>query len=210
MKRVIHWLTLWLAIISGVIFVTILSTLLTFPIYAHMDNLPQIAAMSLGRLYHNYLQLMAYLDLPWIGTLHMQDFPTSLPGALHFADVRHLFILDIVVAIVTMPFAIRWVRQLKAAGKRYLLVRPFMIGAMVPIILTGLLSINFDRFFIIFHEVLFRNRDWLFDPATDPIINVLPEGFFMLCFLTAFALFEAIMVWGIWRGRQDARRQSPL
>ncbi|HAJ55061.1 MAG TPA: TIGR01906 family membrane protein, partial [Lactobacillus sp.] len=74
MKRIVHWLTLWLAIVSGVIFVTIFSTLLTFPIYAHMDNLPQIAAMSLGRLYHNYLQLMAYLDLPWIGTLHMQDF----------------------------------------------------------------------------------------------------------------------------------------
>jgi integral membrane protein (TIGR01906 family) len=210
MKRIVHWLTLWLAIVSGVIFVTIFSTLLTFPIYAHMDNLPQIAAMSLGRLYHNYLQLMAYLDLPWIGTLHMQDFPTSLHGALHFADVRHLFILDIVIAIVTIPFAIRWVHQLKAARKRYLLVRPFMIGAVVPIILTGLLSINFDRFFIIFHEVLFSNRDWLFDPATDPIINVLPEGFFMLCFLTAFALFEAIMIWGIWRGRQDARRQSPF
>jgi len=210
MKRIVHWLTLWLAIVSGVIFVTIFSTLLTFPIYAHMDNLPQIAAMSLGRLYHNYLQLMAYLDLPWIGTLHMQDFPTSLHGALHFADVRHLFILDLVIALVTIPFAIRWVRQLKAAKKRYLLVRPFMIGAVVPIILTGLLSINFDRFFIIFHEVLFRNRDWLFDPATDPIINVLPEGFFMLCFLTAFALFEAIMIWGIWRGRQDDQRQSPF
>ncbi|QVI35382.1 hypothetical protein BVJ53_11995 [Lacticaseibacillus chiayiensis] len=206
MKRIVHWLTLWLAIVSVVIFVTILSTLLTFPVYAHMDNLPQIAAMSLGQLYHNYLQLMAYLDLPWIGTLHMQDFPTSLHGALHFADVRHLFILDIVIAIVTTPFAIRWVRQLKTDRKRYLLVRPFMIGAVVPIILTGLLSLNFDRFFIIFHEVLFRNRDWLFDPATDPIINVLPEGFFMFCFLTAFALFEAIMVWGIWRGRQDARR----
>ena len=53
MKRAGQWVVLWLAIISTVILVTILSTLLTFPIYAHMDDLPQIAAMSLGRLYHN-------------------------------------------------------------------------------------------------------------------------------------------------------------
>ena len=52
MKRAGQWVVLWLAIISTVILVTILSTLLTFPIYAHMDDLPQIAAMSLGRLYH--------------------------------------------------------------------------------------------------------------------------------------------------------------
>ena len=49
MKRAGQWVVLWLAIISTVILVTILSTLLTFPIYAHMDDLPQIAAMSLGK-----------------------------------------------------------------------------------------------------------------------------------------------------------------
>jgi integral membrane protein (TIGR01906 family) len=122
--------------------------------------------------------------------------------------VRRLFIFDILVALVTLPFAIRWLHRLKITSKRYLLVRPFMIGAVVPIGLTALLAMNFDRFFIVFHEMLFRNQDWLFDPATDPIINVLPEGFFMLCFLLAFGLFEAVMIWGIWRGRQDARLGS--
>ncbi|MBG1273368.1 TIGR01906 family membrane protein [Lactobacillus paracasei subsp. paracasei] len=205
MKRIAQWVALWLAIISVLVFMTILSTLITFPVYAHMDDLPQIAVMSLGRLYQNYLQLMAYLNLPWVGTLHMNDFPTSVHGAIHFADVRHLFLFDIGVAVVTVPFAVRWLHQLRIARKRYLLVRPFMIGAVVPVVLTAILAANFDQFFITFHEVLFRNSDWLFDPATDPIINVLPEGFFMLCFLTAFALFEAVMIWGIWRGRQDAK-----
>ena len=50
----------------------------------------------------------------------MQDFPTSLHGAVHFADVRRLFIFDILVALVTLPFAIRWRHRLKATSKRYL------------------------------------------------------------------------------------------
>ena len=50
------------------------------------------------------------------------------------------------------------------------------------------MAIGFERFFIYFHQILFRNTDWLFDPATDPIINVLPESFFMQCFLLFFAL----------------------
>ena len=50
MKRIAQWVALWLAIISVLVFMTILSTLITFPVYAHMDDLPQIAVMSLGRL----------------------------------------------------------------------------------------------------------------------------------------------------------------
>ena len=117
MKRIAQWVALWLAIISGLVFMTILSTLITFPVYAHMDDLPQIAVMSLGRLYQNYLQLMAYLNLPWVGTLHMNDFPTSVHGAIHFADVRHLFLFDIGVAVVTVPFAVRWLHQLRITRK---------------------------------------------------------------------------------------------
>ncbi|WP_252897795.1 lipoprotein intramolecular transacylase Lit [Amylolactobacillus amylophilus] len=37
---------------------------------------------------------------------------------------------------------------------------------------------NFDAFFVFFHGIFFHNSDWLFDPVTDPIINVLSENFF--------------------------------
>jgi uncharacterized membrane protein len=49
---------------------------------------------------------------------------------------------------------------------------------------------NFDSFFVIFHHILFNNSDWLFDPNTDPIINVLTEGFFASCFAVAGVIYE--------------------
>ena len=49
---------------------------------------------------------------------------------------------------------------------------------------------NFDSFFITFHHLLFNNSNWLFDPATDPIIDVLSEGFFAACFAVAGIIYE--------------------
>ena len=42
--------------------------------------------------------------------------------------------------------------------------------------------VDFEDFFIVFHEVLFRNDDWIFDPNLDPIINTLPSEYFLACF----------------------------
>ena len=50
--------------------------------------------------------------------------------------------------------------------------------------------IGFDQFFVAFHEVLFCDNSWLFDPATDPIISVLPEQFFMHTFLIFLLVYE--------------------
>ncbi len=38
--------------------------------------------------------------------------------------------------------------------------------------------LDFNDVFIIFHELLFQNRDWIFDPRQDPVINVLPDQYF--------------------------------
>ena len=43
--------------------------------------------------------------------------------------------------------------------------------------------IGFDQFFIAFHGLFFNNDAWLFNPLTDPIINALPEAYFMHCFI---------------------------
>lgn len=41
---------------------------------------------------------------------------------------------------------------------------------------------DFDRAFTIFHGVFFPGKEnWLFDPATDPVILLLPEEFFRRC-----------------------------
>lgn len=43
----------------------------------------------------------------------------------------------------------------------------------------------------LFHQILFVGDDtWLFDPAKDPVIMILPETFFLHAFLLFFALYE--------------------
>lgn len=203
--RKLKWISLWLSLVSGAIWLTIILTLIVFPLFVWRDNLQDVAGLSTSMLYRDYLKLLAYLQMPWITHLHIADFPMSASGLQHFVDVRHLFIFDIVVFIITTPLAVRFWRELRADHTRFLLVRPFSIGAIVPLIFLGLMAINFDRVFVTFHEVLFRNSDWEFDPGTDPIINVLPEDFFMACFVLALVLFEVALVYGIWRGTKDAR-----
>ncbi|WP_369395716.1 lipoprotein intramolecular transacylase Lit [Lacticaseibacillus thailandensis] len=56
--------------------------------------------------------------------------------------------------------------------------------------------------------MLFRNQDWEFDPALDPIINVLPEGFFAACFVLGFGLLIVALVVILRWGRRDARRHQ--
>ena len=55
--------------------------------------------------------------------------------------------------------------------------------------------IGFEQFFTLFHEVLFPgDSTWLFNPATDPIIWVLPETFFLHCFILFFMAYEVLML----------------
>ncbi|MDK7326346.1 lipoprotein intramolecular transacylase Lit, partial [Lactobacillus mulieris] len=45
-------------------------------------------------------------------------------------------------------------------------------------------------FFVTFHHMIFHNNNWLFNPLTDPIINVLTEGFFAACFSIFGIIYE--------------------
>ena len=52
----------------------------------------------------------------------------------------------------------------------------------VILIVAALAATDFDRAFTIFHSIFFPGKEnWLFDPATDPVILLLPEEFFRNC-----------------------------
>lgn len=51
-----------------------------------------------------------------------------------------------------------------------------------------LAALDFDRAFTVFHSIFFPGKDnWLFDPATDPVILILPEAFFRSCAILILA-----------------------
>ncbi len=191
-----YWLK-YLCVLLTVISLAITITIHFTPLYYLQEfqhHLAQSVGLTRTQLFHNYHQLLAYLDLLWIKELQLPDFPSSSSGTKHFYEVKRLFLFNYAVLLVTFVPSLRILKQLYRQKMTWLFIRPIQWTALVFGLLLFLMAIGFERFFIYFHQILFRNTDWLFDPATDPIINVLPESFFMQCFLLFFGLLLLSLV----------------
>ena len=55
------------------------------------------------------------------------------------------------------------------------------------------IALNFNRCFVLFHEIFFDNDLWIFDPAEDYMIRMLPEGFFFDMTLRIGGLFIGML-----------------
>ncbi|MGO1372277.1 MAG: lipoprotein intramolecular transacylase Lit, partial [Senegalia sp. (in: firmicutes)] len=55
-------------------------------------------------------------------------------------------------------------------------------ASILPLIIMSIfgiaISIDFNKYFTIFHEILFTNDLWLLNPKTDILIQMLPLDFF--------------------------------
>ena len=143
---------------------------------------------------HNFNVLMDYLTNPLNQALEMPDFPSSASGIHHFVVVKGLFHLTQGVAILTLPIFYFFWKQVIQKGFLSLYRRGILIMLSLPLIL-GLIGvfIGFEQFFTLFHQILFVGDDtWLFDPAKDPVIFILPEDYFLHAFLLFFCLYELI------------------
>ena len=118
---------------------------------------------------------------------------------MHMSDVRNLFLGGIKVGIVCLAVA---VIVLGIIGKREkdwrrLLFRSYTIALVVWVLIGVLLgiafSIDFTMCFTIFHKIFFTNDLWLFDPATDYMIRMLPEGFFLDMVIRISEVFGAVL-----------------
>ena len=103
----------------------------------------------------------------------------SPEGASHFADVRRLVL-----------YALRRKKGLTLcplAGHSPGFWAGCGLGGALAI--AGVLAaLDFDRAFTVFHSIFFPGKDnWLFDPATDPVILILPEAFFRSCAILILA-----------------------
>ena len=121
----------------------------------------------------NFNRLMGYLLVPWQPRYNYL-ISTSLDGRQHFVEVKRLFGLAVVIWLVTIE------RRFSIGGVG---ARPIGFGntsAQCKLLcgathIRFIASMNFDRFFITFHELLFRNLNWQLIQSLDPIILVLPE-----------------------------------
>ena len=103
----------------------------------------------------------------------------------HMEDVKGLFVGALVlrrICILTAAACILVMFLLKGRAKK-ILPRTLCVGTglffAVLLLLAGIISTDFNRYFVIFHEIFFDNDLWILDPATDLLINIVPEPFFM-------------------------------
>lgn len=180
----------FIEILFGIAASVVGALLLSYPVFygfAKFGKLGDIVGLNLNKLMSNYFQLMNYLLLPFQSKLSMSNFKTSVTGAHHFYEVKNLFQIALAVFIVILIFKI-WARL---QGNVFVMEKhTALIVMIIPVVVLPFAFINFDTFFATFHQILFNNSDWLFDPTTDPIINVLPEDFFATMFAIFLLLYE--------------------
>lgn len=192
-------LTLLWALLAALVLLTgaIAAPILCRPFYyAHIDALDLTHRVGLPQveIRRAYDEMMDYCT----GGSHFSTgvLPHSSQGASHFADVRSLFLLDLrllaasVVACVALLILTRLMRRrcapILGRGPGFWAGT----GLGVSFALVGLLaSTDFNRAFVIFHQLFFPGKtNWLFDPAIDPIIFILPQEFFRNCALLILGL----------------------
>ncbi|MFS9187849.1 TIGR01906 family membrane protein [Streptococcus infantis] len=181
-------------LLSLAILLTIYLAWLLYPQEISWLNLTNRVHLQPQTIQHNFNVLMAYLTNPFSQQLEMPDLPSSVSGLHHFAVVKGLFHLAQGVALVTLPIFYLFWKQVIRKGFLPLYRRALLIILSLPLAL-GLVGvfIGFEQFFTLFHQILFVGDDtWLFDPAKDPVILILPENFFLHAFLLFFCLYELI------------------
>ena len=171
----------------------------------HYLDLPTKTGLSYETIKHNYDALIEYQSLFFNGPLELPDFPMSQTGRIHFDEVKNIFVVIQVICIISGLVSLVMVYQnIRQKEYRYLRLTSILcIG--IPTIIGFLASIDFNEAFIIFHKIFFRNDYWIFDMTTDPIITILPERYFMHCFMMIvfIIILMSCFLYMIYRKKQN-------
>ena len=146
----------FLALVSTVVLIVLNCT----PIYRYVINRYQLTTIT---------------GLP--------DFSMSEAGMIHFAEVKHIFlVLYVIVLLFILAFGVFLVTRHHHKDK--CILSTFNRGANLTFLTFGILiffiTINFSGTFTVFHKLFFNNNYWMFDYRTDPVILALPEQLFMI------------------------------
>lgn len=171
--------------------------------YAHIDalKLDVYSGFTKDQIRTAYDQVLDYLTLPGkpFGT---GEIAHSQEGAAHFADCKVLFDLNawVLVGSALVVLGILLVRKrCKLPSLRPAAFWAGVSALTLPIVVGTLAAMDFDRAFVIFHQIFFPGKDnWIFNYYTDPIIQVLPQTFFMNCAIligVGLLLLSGCLLW---------------
>ena len=177
-------LMLSLILTLTLISLAVVLTLACKPLYyldIHALHIPETTGYTISEIKANYDAVIDY-SLSFGNTpLEFPTFPMSEGGRIHFEEVKNIFNLFKYMAIFgTLTGAAGILRQRRKQSYGYLKLTAILTVAL-PAVIGATVALNWDWTFAAFHELAFNNDYWLFDPATDPVINILPDAYFLHC-----------------------------
>ncbi len=116
---------------------------------------------------------------------HMEDVKALFLGGL---TLRRICLLLCAAALLFL-----WKRKTLRTLPASVLIGSGLFFALV-LLLSLIVAADFQQAFTIFHQIFFDNDLWILDPATDLLINIVPEPFFMDTALYIVLLFGASML----------------
>lgn len=159
--------------------------------YIGMDRISAETGYSVDIIKENYDALIDYCSPFFTGELDFPSLPESATGISHFVEVKVIFNLFFVLLFLTPVFLAGLIYlQHKQNSTSWMLASPVIMCGL-PLLIGVACAIDFNRIFVLFHEIVFQNDDWLFSPYEDPIILFLPERFFLQC---AFIIVGTVLV----------------
>ena len=112
-----------------------------------------------------------------------RDFFSSQDKS-HMVDVRNMYLflrnLGIFAALVLGISLYEILRKPAYKENIHRFLGTGAILGIIPFLIIGILMmIDFNKYFILFHQLVFTNNLWLMDPAVDNLVNIFPEAFFL-------------------------------
>ena len=170
--------------------------------FFHIDllNITEAAGCSKSDLIMSFNELMD--SLVFYKPFSEGVFDYSISGMNHFLDCRILFTLDLVALPISFIIFLVYIILIKLNFIKVYRIKGMSIlfyASFVPIVVLGALGvfalIDVNSAYAFFHAVLFPGKDnWVFNPYTDPIINALPEQFFLDCGILIFGVMLLILL----------------
>lgn len=141
-------------------------------------NISDMSGFTDEEIMLNYDYLIDYNLNNSVEEFNLPTIKYSKEGKIHFEEVRNIFQFTKRVCLISFLISLVGV-IINIKNKNIKFLNTTSIMTIGLIIITAIpLLINFNYFFIKFHEIVFSNDYWIFDPDKDPVINMLPEEVF--------------------------------
>ncbi len=195
-----------------IISASVIVTLAFRPLYYHdikALDISEQSGMTEEEIRLNYDALIDY-NMQWEkGLLTFPTLPQSQEGQIHFQEVKDIFDLFKYLGIGSGLLGlcgIVWFFRRKEYG---FLKYTAILAVALPVGVGALVAINWDKAFVMFHQLAFDNDYWLFDAAYDPVIRMLPDTFFLHCACMILGgIVLGSLVCGLVYGRLNFRKKA--